>query len=128
MSTRTKKIAAHILIWSSSVLAGAAALALFDDMEKKSYWTSVAMLAALMLTMLVAFWIRDERPKRGPGLWAIALALIIPPLILLFSFGPGPAAGALAGGLTVALIITWSFLTGKEDHPEIAGEWPKHEE
>jgi hypothetical protein len=47
------------------------------------------------------------------GFWSTALALIIPALILAFSFGTAPALGAFAGGLTVRLIIIWPYLAGQ---------------
>jgi hypothetical protein len=47
------------------------------------------------------------------GLCSTALALIIPALILAFSFGTAPAPGAFAVGLTVGLIIIWPYLAGQ---------------
>ena len=100
--------------WALGVLAGVGIFALLQNPADKQYWPSVASFAAFLLTMLVASWIRDERPPRRQGLWAIALALVIPAIILAFSFGVGPTVAALGGGLIVALILMWPFLRGKE--------------
>ena len=113
MSTRSKKIMVMVLAWIVGVGAGAGISALFQSPADKGYWSSVALLAAILLAMMVATWVRNDRPRMRHGLWAIALALIIPAIILALSFGTGPALGAVAGGLTVALIITWPYLTDK---------------
>ncbi|WP_461186784.1 hypothetical protein [Arthrobacter sp. Z4-13] len=113
MSTRSKKIMVMVFAWIVGVGAGAGISALFQNPADKGYWSSVALLAAVLLAMMVATWVRNDRPTMRHGLWAIALALIIPAIILALSFGTGPALGAVAGGLTVALIITWPYLTDK---------------
>jgi peptidoglycan/LPS O-acetylase OafA/YrhL len=114
LTMRTKKITAMAFGWALGILAGAGIFALLQNPADKEYWPSVASFAAFLLTMLVANWIRDERPPRRHGLWAIALALVIPAIVLAFSFGVGPAVAALGGGLIVALILMWPFLRGKE--------------
>lgn len=112
-----KKFAAMLFGWFLGVLAGAGIFALFPNPGDKSYWSSVAGLAAILLAMVVANWIRSDRPERPHALWAIASALIIPALIITFSLGPLTALGGLLGGLVVALIITWPYLAGKESVP-----------
>ena len=114
MSTRGKKIAVAFLCWLIGSLVGAGVLALFVGPGDESYWPSAASNAGILLIAIVAFWVRDKRPKRKQGFWILALALVIPTLILVVPFGLGPALGTLAGGLTVALIITWPYLTGKK--------------
>jgi peptidoglycan/LPS O-acetylase OafA/YrhL len=121
LNTRRKKITAMILAWIMGSLAGAGILAVLQTPADKNYWSSVATLSALMLAIVIASWVRDERPKRDRGLGALALVLIIPALILGYAFGLGPALGALAGGLTGVLIITWPYLTGKEPAPKSGG-------
>ena len=106
-------IRAMVFAWIVGVGAGAGIFALLQNPADKGYWSSVAFLAAILLVMMVATWVRNDRPRMRHGLWAIALALIIPAIILAFSFGTGPALGAFAGGLVIALIITWPYLTGK---------------
>lgn len=119
MTKKTKKILALFFIWTLGALAGAGILALLQNPADSGYWPSVASLGALLLVMMVATWVRNDRPQRRHGLWALAVALSIPALILAVSFGPGPALGALAGSLTVALIIVWPYLTGKEKESRI---------
>lgn len=109
-----KKIPALIIGWLIGSLAAAGILALFGGSGDKNYWLSVAILSVFLLMIVVEFWIRDERPKRRRGLWILALVLLVPALILLFAFEPGPALGTLAGSLTLALIITLPYLAGKE--------------
>ena len=113
MTTRSKKIMAMVFGWILGVAGGAGFLAIFQSPADKGYWSSVAVLAAFLLVMLVAYWVRDDMPRMRRGLLAIALVLLIPTLILGFSFGLAPALGAFLGGLIVALIILWPYLTGK---------------
>lgn len=104
---------ATVFGWLLGVGVGAGIFALFQNPADKEYWSSVAAFAVFLLVMVVANWVRDDRPRMRLGLLATALVLIIPSLILGFSFGLAPALGAFAGGLTVALIILWPYLTGK---------------
>jgi membrane protein YdbS with pleckstrin-like domain len=114
VSTRGKKIVVAILCWLIGSLVGAGVLALFVDPGNESYWPSAASTAGILLIMIVAFWVRDKRPKRKQGYSVLALALGIPALILVVAFGLGPALSTLAGGFTGVLIITWPYLTGKK--------------
>ena len=114
MSTRGKKIVVAILFWLIGSLIGAGVLALFVAPGDKTYWPSVASTAGILLIMIAAFGVRDKRPKRKRGYSILALALVIPTLFLMIAFGPGPALGTLADGLTGGLIITWPYLTGKK--------------
>jgi len=113
---------AMVFGWIFGVGVGAGIIALFQNPADKGYWSSVAVLAAFLLVMVVANWVRDDRPRMRRGLLAIALVLIIPALILGFSFGLAPALGAFAGGLTVALIILWPYLMGKGTASKIGSD------
>jgi hypothetical protein len=103
-----------ILCWLIGSLVGAGVLALFVGPGDESYWPSAASNAGILLIMTVAFWVRDKRPKRKQVYSILALALVISALILMVTFGLGPALGTLAGGFTGGLIITWPYLTGKK--------------
>lgn len=112
MNIRMQKIPALIIGWLIGSLAAAGILALFGGSADADYWLSVATISVFLLVIVAEFWIRDERPKRRRGLWILALVLLVPALILLFAFEPG--LGTLAGSLTLALIITLPYLSGKE--------------
>jgi hypothetical protein len=114
LSTRGTKIVVAILCWLIGSLVGAGVLALFVSPGDEDYWPNVASNAGIMLTIIVAFWVRDRTPERRSGIWILTLALVIPALILGVAFGLGPALGTLAGGFTAGLIITWSYLLGKK--------------
>jgi hypothetical protein len=114
---KTKTFAALILGWFAGVLVGAGIFALFQSPGDKSYWSSVAALAAVLLAMAVANWVRYDRPKRAHAFWALAAALIVPALIITFSLEPSAALGGLLGGLTGALIVSWPYLAGKASTP-----------
>lgn len=118
MSTKGKNIVVAILGWLIGSLVGAGVLALFVAPTNESYWPSAASNAGILLIMIMASWVRDKRPKRKQGYWILALALVIPALILLAAFGLGPALGTLVGGLIAGLIITWPYLTGKKAAPQ----------
>lgn len=118
---KMKRIPAMISGWITGSLAGAGIMALFGGSGDKDFWPGVFSLSFFLLTMLVSQWIRDEKPKRRRGLWIMALALLVPALILWLTFGPVPALGTLVGSLTVELIITWPYLTGKETVPTGGG-------
>lgn len=103
-----------IIGWLIASLAAAGIFALLGGAGDENYWLSVATLSVFLLMIVAEFWIRDERPKRRRGLWILAPVLLVPALILLFAFESGPALGTLVGSLTIALIITWPYHSGKE--------------
>jgi peptidoglycan/LPS O-acetylase OafA/YrhL len=116
---KTKKITAMILAWFLGVLASAGILALFQNPADESYWSTLAVSATILLAVLAAIWVRNDRPKRAHALWAMTAVLIIPARVLTFSLGPVTALGGLIGGLIAALIIIWPNLVHKESAPRV---------
>jgi hypothetical protein len=114
LSSRGKQIVVAILCWLIGSLVGAGVLALFVGPGNENYWPGAASNAGILLIMIVAFWVRDKRPERKQGYSILALALVIPALILVVAFGLGPALSTIAGGFTGGLIITWPYLTGNK--------------